>query len=310
MPMMPYGMAGPPPFGYHMPDPFGRRARSESGRGRKGKRKNKNRKRNASRSRKKFKCNRDPPEKVGENGAWEVSKEATGLKLIGELAPPGVHWEYRIRDESRRSFAAYLECPIPRSRMGMFFDAIKLGTHWHQPKNREGQEIPRKTAWMVASGCRCTYRYGGIEVQPQVFPQWMTDILALYMPLCGLSDPSQWPDSCNVNLYDDAECSVGWHSDDEALFHGLHQDIRIISLSFGEARKFNLRKVWPEEGEPDSDRMLLKDGDLCTMEGMLQKHYIHRVPKEIGELGPRINLTWRWVLRHSKACPRSCQTPR
>eukprot|EP00419_Tripos_fusus_P030741 CAMPEP_0172768436 /NCGR_PEP_ID=MMETSP1074-20121228/184745_1 /TAXON_ID=2916 /ORGANISM="Ceratium fusus, Strain PA161109" /LENGTH=173 /DNA_ID=CAMNT_0013603837 /DNA_START=1 /DNA_END=519 /DNA_ORIENTATION=- len=40
-----------------------------------------------------------------------------------------------------------------------------------------------------------------------------------------------------------------------------------------------------------------------TMEGMVQKHYMHRVPKEDNIEGPRINLTWRWVVRHRPRCP-------
>merc|ERR1712110_190764 len=48
---------------------------------------------------------------------------------------------------------------------------------------------------------------------------------------------------------------------------------------------------------------ILGDGDLCTMEGLCQKHYQHRVPKQIEAQGPRINLTWRWLVRHHKTCP-------
>ena len=36
---------------------------------------------------------------------------------------------------------------------------------------------------------------------------------------------------------------------------------------------------------------MLGDGDLCTMEGMMQKHYQHRVPKENnirGDMGTSI----------------------
>merc|ERR1740123_2004963 len=40
-----------------------------------------------------------------------------------------------------------------------------------------------------------------------------------------------------------------------------------------------------------------------TMEGMVQKHYMHRVPKEDNIEGPRINLTWRWIARHKPRCP-------
>eukprot|EP00439_Symbiodinium_sp_Y106_P057808 s5844_g8.t1 len=161
-----------------------------------------------------------------------------------------------------------------------------------------------------------------------------------YMPYCGLQREEDWPDSCNVNLYEDGSNSVGWHSDDEALFQGLIHDTRIISLSLGQQRKFDLRKNWPEDGlallaswrlplcarpqatrravlmllsclcashagEKIQERLHLGNGALATMEGMLQKHYMHRVPREADDLGPRINLTWRWIKKHSQDCPKA-----
>mmetsp|Transcript_128089 Transcript_128089/g.255766 ORF Transcript_128089/g.255766 Transcript_128089/m.255766 type:complete len:239 (-) Transcript_128089:8-724(-) len=39
------------------------------------------------------------------------------------------------------------------------------------------------------------------------------------------------------------------------------------------------------------------------MEGMVQKHFMHRVPREENIEGPRINLTWRWILKHRPRCP-------
>merc|ERR1712048_1419711 len=167
---------------------------------------------------------------------------------------------------------------------------------WGQPIDpRSNEPIPRKTAWMVSSGCRCTYRYGGVDVDPQKYPDWMTDIMQLYMPLCGIKSREQWPNSCNLNLYEDGAMSVGWHADDEKLFDGRFNDIQIISVSLGQARTFELRTLGVEEdGERPKYRMQLGDGDICTMEGLTQKYYQHRVPKE-GAQGPRINLTWRWV---------------
>jgi len=156
---------------------------------------------------------------------------------------------------------------------------------------------------MVVPGCNCTYRYGSIEVEPVPYPPWMLQLLEMTMPQCGIFMREQWPTSCNLNLYEDGGMSVGWHSDDERLFQGKFQDIRIISLSFGIKRRFELRANWPEAGEVAVRQMLLGDGDICTMEGMMQKHYQHRVPKEGNVRGPRINLTWRWIARHSPTCP-------
>jgi len=58
----------------------------------------------------------------------------------------------------------------------------------------------------------------------------------------------------------------------------------------------------------ESIRLRLSDGDICTMEGLLQKHYRHRVPVERPSMAPRINLTWRWVA-HDSGCPRYNDSP-
>lgn len=79
----------------------------------------------------------------------------------------------------------------------------------------------------------------------------------------------------------------------------------IISLSLGQSRTFQLRRNWPEEGEAMLESIRLKSGDLLTMEGMMQKHYQHRVPKESSQSSsPRINLTWRWIAKHYPECPK------
>merc|ERR1712232_1037940 len=38
------------------------------------------------------------------------------------------------------------------------------------------------------------------------------------------------------------------------------------------------------------------------MEGLMQKHYKHRIPREPAVDAPRINLTWRWIVRHDEDC--------
>mmetsp|Transcript_148023 Transcript_148023/g.475290 ORF Transcript_148023/g.475290 Transcript_148023/m.475290 type:complete len:584 (-) Transcript_148023:108-1859(-) len=236
---------------------------------------------------------------------WEEPREKTGLKLLGELCQGGKQqWNYMVKDESRRSFAAYLPSPFAQDQCSMFFSAINEGTAWKQPQGSNGP-IPRKTAWMVGQGCQCIYGYGGIQVEPQDYPPWMLQILELTMPHCGLMNRAEWPNCCNLNLYENGGMSVGWHSDDERLFQGKFQDIRIISLSLGVTRKFELRINNPEPGQRPVSLMKLGNGDLCTMEGMMQKHFQHRVPNEGNISGARINLTWRWVARHNPQCPAS-----
>jgi len=240
----------------------------------------------------------------------EQSRAETGLQLLRDVAaeqrhPLAARWEYPLMDEARRCFAGYMQCPLEPDAAKAFYDRAASGTTWGQPVDpRSGEPIPRKTAWMVSSGCTCTYRYGGVDVDPQEFPPWMIDIMQVYMPICGLSSREEWPNSCNLNLYEDAGMSVGWHADNEKLFQGRYRDIRIISVSLGQARTFELREMGIDD-DADSRikyKLRLGDGDVCTMEGLTQKHYQHRVPKEESS-GPRINLTWRWVRRHRPECP-------
>merc|ERR1712130_533543 len=104
--------------------------------------------------------------------------------------------------------------------------------------------------------------------------------MQVYMPLCGIEPKEKWPDSCNLNLYRDGNMSLGWHADDEKLFQGKSQDIRILSLSLGATRTFEVRPVVPEgDGELKTKlRMNLHNGDMCSMEGLVQRHYHHRIP--------------------------------
>lgn len=239
--------------------------------------------------------------------AWEEPKEKVGMRLVGEEAVTTLAWDYPLRDESRRSFAGYVRGALLETQCLDFFQRIRDGTAWRRPETRLGL-IPRKTCWMVKKGCSCSYRYGGIEVEPEEFPAWMTELLHILMPRCGIVTPAEWPNSCNLNLYDDGGMSVGWHADDERLFQGRFQNCRIFSLSLGVERHFELRLTWPDEGEKSLWRFVLGSGDLLTMEGMMQKHFQHRVPREDNVNAPRINLTWRWIARHSPQC--ACSRPR
>ena len=123
-----------------------------------------------------------------------------------------------------------------------------------------------------------------------------------FMPLCGLRGRGRWPNSCNLNLYEDGDMTVGWHADDEELFQAKANDCTIISLSLGGARSFEVQMNDPRSDECALHKIELRMGDLLTMEGLMQKHYQHRVPRQ-RDVGPRINLTWRWIKKHQAQCP-------
>ena len=153
---------------------------------------------------------------------------------------------------------------------------------------------------MVATGCQCAYCYGRFTVPPQPFPVWMEQLMTGLMPILGIHNESERPNSCNLNKYETGQEAVGWHADDEDLFHSPgHKDVRIISLSLGSPRTFQLKSKG--KGSPIVS-IRLRSGDLCVMEGATQQHYLHRVPVE-DATGPRVNLTWRWIVSHKgEAC--------
>eukprot|EP00913_Durusdinium_trenchii_P012268 g11520.t1 len=252
------------------------------------------------------------------------SPSPTETSVASAFHVQNLSWHYVLKDETTRSFVGFLPRTLSQDVCSSFFEKALEGAKWLQPSGPNGP-IPRKTAWMVYFDCTCTYRllaekwlwlrYGRIEVEPQRYPPWMCTLMHWVMPCCGINEQKDWPNSCNLNLYQDGSASVGWHADDEHLFQGKNRDCRIISLSLGATRSFELRRNW---SEADTIRLPLTAGDLCTMEarlilrtsrvsgrkeGMVQKHLQHRVPREDQVRAPRINLTWRWIVRHSPGCP-------
>lgn len=242
--------------------------------------------------------------------ALEPTRESTGLRLFGDLyaqAKPHseLRWDYPLRDESRRCYAGLLRPKLSEGTLRHFEQLVRDGAAWHQPKRlRTGEVLPRKTDWMTAERCRCAYRYSGVEVDPTEFPPWMMEVMETFMPFCGIRGQGRWPNCCNLNLYEDGGMSVGWHADDEELFQGKVNDCPIISLSLGHTRTFELQLSGGESCDQAMHRVQLQSGDIMTMEGLTQKHYLHRVPREKA-LGPRINLTWRWIRKHQARCPLS-----
>merc|ERR1712137_780518 len=148
-----------------------------------------------------------------------------------------MQWTYPLKDESRRSYVGHLRSPMTEDQCSAWFKIVVEGTEWQKLMASSGG-VSRKTAWLVEPGCSCAYRYGVFHVNGKQFPPWMLEMMEITMPHFNLMHRSQWPNSCNLNLYDDGTSSVGWHADDEQLFNAKHQDVRILSLSLGVPRKF------------------------------------------------------------------------
>lgn len=232
----------------------------------------------------------------------ELTIEADSLDLGGILGPLAVTqaaagWLAVVNDEHRRSFVSHRKKAFDVETLNDWFDSLSTRILWRRPTSDARGTLPRSAAWLTMEGCHCPYQYAGLAFAPIPMQQWFIDITECVCRFCGIRDR---PNSCNANYYGDGSQSVGWHSDNEALFDATNQDVLIVSLSLGATRTFEFR---PKDNPQQTTRFNLEDGDLCTMEGLCQKHYFHRVPREHDVSGPRINLTWRWVLKHDECCP-------
>lgn len=91
-----------------------------------------------------------------------------------------------------------------------------------------------------------------------------------------------------LNLYRDQNDHVSWHADREN--HPGDTDI-IVSLSFGEARRFQVKHR--DDSRLPVQTILLHPGSMVIMRGGMQKKWLHRISKETKPMEPRINLTYR-----------------
>ncbi|CAE7944753.1 unnamed protein product, partial [Symbiodinium sp. KB8] len=282
-------------------------------------------------------CRTSPPPKPKVHAttvpvpAGEDTLEFRPLKLLRDFT---AGWQAVVEDVDRRSFCFVKRTSAPEDVLRQEFDLLLSSGHWQTLTSKTGA-VTRSTAWYVSPGCCCRYVYGDTAVLPRDKPRWLADVEARVLgELCGLRE-DEWPNSVNMNLYEDESQNVGWHSDDEGLFRGCQADCRIISASWGASRRFEVavKDRNHVSGKPSVfydtlNSVTLNSGDLCTMEGLFQKHFSHQVAKGNSVESPkssdstnsesmaspeetsryrsaRINLTWRYIVSHRSYCRRS-----
>jgi len=143
----------------------------------------------------------------------------------------------------------------------------------------------RKVAWYGDN----TYTYTYSNITRQALP-WTDHLLALKALTEGLVGARF--NSCLLNLYHDGDEGMAWHSDDEKE---LEPGGAIASLSFGAERRFLFRHRESKE----TIEVLLAPGSLLVMQGTTQTHWLHSLPKMKKVKTPRVNLTFRTMMRAS-----------
>lgn len=144
-------------------------------------------------------------------------------------------------------------------------------------------QTSRKMAWYGDEGL--SYTYSGIE---RIALPWHKDLFPLKEKIETFT--SHCFNSCLLNRYIDGSQGMGWHSDDEPT---LGNPNTIASISLGAERKFCFRHKRSKE----KVELQLHSGGLLIMTGLTQKNWHHALPKSLRVKEPRINLTFRKILR-------------
>lgn len=96
--------------------------------------------------------------------------------------------------------------------------------------------------------------------------------------------------SCLLNLYQNGDEGIAWHSDDE---DSLGKNSTIASLSLGVERKFSFKHKQTKE----TISLLLEHGSLLVMKGVTRTNWLHSLPKSKKITRPRINLSFRTIVQ-------------
>jgi alkylated DNA repair dioxygenase AlkB len=163
-----------------------------------------------------------------------------------------------------------------------YFHSLFRNSSW---KNDEivvfGKHIvtKRKTAWYGNSN----YVYIYSNTEKKALP-WTHELVNLKQIVEKHSNTEF--NSCLLNLYNDGNEGIGWHSDDEK---SIEDSSCIASVSLGAERKFSFRHKQSNE----TISVYLEHGSLLLMKDATQKNWKHCLPKSRKISLPRINLTFR-----------------
>jgi alkylated DNA repair dioxygenase AlkB len=195
---------------------------------------------------------------------------------------PSLSWQLDLPDARLRYYQNLFSEKVSNVYFNTFFEQIP----WQQDDVKVFGKVyaqPRLTS--LHSNSLNTYTYSGLTLRPQPMTDELLELLE------QIQKVSQHDFNCVLlNLYRDGTDSNGWHADNEKELGKYPQ---IASFSFGATRFFHFkhRKIKSERYKIE-----LQHGSLLLMEGAMQEHWLHQIPKTKKPLQPRINLTFRNII--------------
>jgi alkylated DNA repair dioxygenase AlkB len=145
---------------------------------------------------------------------------------------------------------------------------------------------PRLIAWYGDEGA--AYTYSGTRHEPL---PWTRELKGLREKIEVLTQSRY--NSVLLNLYRNEKDAMGLHADDEPE---LGDEPVIASISLGEQRTLYFRHR--HRHDLQTFNLPLPSASLLVMRGPTQRYWKHGIRKLRRPLGPRVNLTFRWIHAH------------
>lgn len=167
-----------------------------------------------------------------------------------------------------------------------YFEILSRTVEWkHDEAVIFGKHIltKRKVAWYGDDNFSYTYS----NITKQALP-WTKELIEL--KTLTEEKTKETYNSCLLNLYHTGDEGMAWHSDAEK---DLKKHGAIASLSFGAERKFGFKHKQTKE----SIYIMLEHGSLLVMKDTTQHNWLHRLPPTKLITMPRINLTFRMIVK-------------
>ncbi len=186
---------------------------------------------------------------------------------------------------NRDGQAIYFGKIISAEEMNNFFTKLINKIEWkNEVVVMYGKEITTKRKVAFYSDPNIQYRY---SQKTKIGLPWTIELLELKSRIESFTHTSY--NACLLNLYHNGNEAMGWHADNEIE---IKPHSSIASLSIGAERKFSFKHKTTKE----TLSMVLENGSLLEMKGLLQKHWQHSLPKSTKIISPRINLTFRQMI--------------
>ncbi len=207
-----------------------------------------------------------------------------GQAKINETLPSSEDWVKTLAPDGRLAYRAEW---LAATEADQFLTELDQQIGWQQRHIRLfGRRVmqPRLIAFHADPGV--TYSYSGDRLQGSGWPPLLAALIERLWRDVGMRF-----NSVLCNQYRDGNDAMGWHADDEPE---LGQSPIIASLSLGALRRLRFK---PRDGGSRRVVLMPASGSLLVMSGQLQRYWLHEVPRMRRIAEPRVNLTFRQILR-------------